>query len=450
MDLHNSRAFTRRAFLGRGLVLASATLTVPTFLNASARALAQGAGAGTSMSGASEKILVVVQLAGGNDGLNMVVPFGDGAYYRARPGIAIPEEQVLRLGKNGKADGLGLHPRMAGIKSMYDEGMATVLMGVGYPNPNRSHFKSMDIWHTAEVSGTGDGWLGRYFDNQCSGAPGGAGACSGHDGVALGRNSPLAMQGRKFKPIAFETPELFQWTGSQDDEEAARAYEVLTRGASGAQSGAPGGGMQGQSRRAPEESTQEFLTRTALDAQIASDKIREAVAQGPLTAYPATGLGRQLAMVGAMIRAGLRTRVYYVTLGGFDTHAGQGGPNGSHANLLSQFSEAVKAFYADLKAQGNDGRVLTMSFSEFGRRVGQNGSGGTDHGTAAPMMLFGPMVRAGVLGDQPSLTDLDQGDLKYTLDFRNVYAGVLSGWLETDARKVLGGEYRAANIVKRG
>jgi uncharacterized protein (DUF1501 family) len=443
MDLHNSRAFTRRAFLGRGLVLASATLTVPTFLNASARVLAQGAGAGTSMAGASEKILVVVQLAGGNDGLNMVVPFGDGAYYRARPGIAIPEAQVLRLGKNGKADGLGLHPRMAGIKSMYDEGMATVLMGVGYPNPNRSHFKSMDIWHTAEVSGTGDGWLGRYFDNQCSGAPG---ACSGHDGVALGRNSPLAMQGRKFKPIAFETPELFQWTGANDDAEAARAYEALTRGA-GAGSSAP---IPGPGRRAPEESTQEFLTRTALDAQIASDKIRAAVAQGPLTPYPATGLGRQLAMVGAMIRAGLKTRVYYVTLGGFDTHAGQGGPNGSHANLLAQFSDAVRAFYADLKAQGNDERVLTMSFSEFGRRVGQNGSAGTDHGTAAPMMLFGPMVRAGVLGEQPSLTDLDQGDLKYNLDFRSIYAGVLSNWLETDARKVLGGEYRAANVVKRG
>lgn len=448
MDLHNQPAYTRRAFLSRGLTLASATLTVPMFLSTSARVLAQPVGAGTSQAGvAQERILVVVQLAGGNDGLNMVVPFGDPAYYRARPGIGIAETQVLKLAKNGKGDGIGLHPRLAPLKEMYDDGLLSVIQGVGYPNPNRSHFKSMDIWHTADTSGTGDGWIGRYFDNQCAGAP--PGEPCGHGGIAIGRTSPLAMQGRRSKPIAFESADLFQWTGAQDDEAAAKAYDVLTRG-EGAPPAPATPPMPSARRPATGETTADFLTRTALDARIASDQIRAAVSMGTPAVYPNSNLARQLAMVGAMIRAGLDTRVYYVTLGGFDTHAGQGGPNGTHANLLGQFAEAVRAFYADLKAQGNDGRVLTMSFSEFGRRVGQNGSGGTDHGTAAPMMLAGPMVRAGVIGDHPSLTDLDQGDLKHTLDFRSVYAGVLDGWLKADPRKVLGGTFRPARVVERG
>src|SRR5262249_2692727 len=153
-------------------------------------------------------------------------------------------------------------------------------------------------------------------------------------------------------------------------------------------------------------------------------------------------LARQLSMVAQMIRAGLKTRVYYVQHGGFDTHAGQGGSNGRHAQLLDQFSQAVKAFYADLKQQGNDGRVMTMSFREFGRRVAQNASNGTDHGTAAPMFLFGPMVKAGVHGDHPSLTDLDEGDLKFKVDFRAVYASILDGWLKADSKKILQGSYK--------
>jgi len=165
--------------------------------------------------------------------------------------------------------------------------------------------------------------------------------------------------------------------------------------------------------------------------------------------YPNSDLSRQLQMVASMIRAGLPTRVYYVQLGGFDTHAGQGGSQGRHGQLLGQFAAAVKAFYADLKAQDNDSRVLTMSFSEFGRRVGQNASQGTDHGTAAPMFLFGPMVKPGVIGEHPSLTDLDEGDLKYKIDFRSVYAGVLEQWLKADSRKILEGTYQAAPIIRK-
>jgi uncharacterized protein (DUF1501 family) len=433
MDLTNSNAFTRRAFLHRGLTLASTAITIPAFLQHSATALAQAVPVGVSPASASSgRILVVVQLAGGNDGLNTVIPFGDRVYYKARPGIAVPEKEVLRLTKDSPK-GIGLHPRMTPFRELHDEGLLTIVQGVGYPNPNRSHFKSMDIWHTGETSGTGDGWLGRYFDNQCAGAPG-TPPCSGHDGVAIGRSAPLAMQGRNFKPISFETPDLFRWTGEDEGDVEAKAYADLMR------------------TPAPPDtvSPESFLTRTALDAQIASERIRAAVARRPSVEYPRNRLAQQLAMVASMIRAGLETRVYYVTLGGFDTHAGQGGPTGTHANLLDQFASSVRAFQRDLAEAGIADRVLTMSFSEFGRRVGQNGSGGTDHGTAAPMFLVGPMVRPGVLGDMPSLTDLDSGDLRFNVDFRCVYAGILEQWLEADAAKVLGERFKPALVVRKG
>jgi uncharacterized protein (DUF1501 family) len=440
LDLTNSKAFTRRAFLARGLTLASAAATIPGFLHRSAWALADPDDGLVSRPGVpQERVLVVVQLAGGNDGLNTVIPFGEAMYYRSRPSLGVAEQDVLKLSRNGMGDGIGLHPRMTGLKEMYDEGLLSIVQGVGYPNPNRSHFKSMDIWHTADTSATSDGWIGRYFDNQCAGEAGGH-DCSGHAGIALGRTAPLAMQGRVFKPISFETPDLFRWTSEGDDEAMDAAYRALTEG------GAAPGGANAEPMATDNDA--DFLTRTALDAQIASAKIRTAVAQRPLAEYPRSGLAQQLAMVASMIRAGLETRVYYVSLGGFDTHAGQGNVNGSHANLLLQFSAAMRAFYQDLKAQGNDGRVLTMSFSEFGRRVAQNGSGGTDHGAAAPMFLMGPMVRSGLVGRHPSLADLDSGDLKYGVDFRNVYAGIVTEWLEADANKVLGGSWRPAKVLR--
>ena len=430
MDLHNTPAYSRRAFLTRGMVLASGAATIPYFLQKSAVVLAQSVNPElSSQPGIPEdRILVVVQLAGGNDGLNTVIPFTMDAYYRNRPGIGVPKDQVLRL--SAKQD-VGIHPALTGIKSLYDNGMASIVQGVGYPNPNRSHFTSMDIWHTADTDAHGDGWLGRYFDNQCAGAPGG---CSGHDGIAIGREAPLAMQGRAFNPIAFETPDLFRWTGLDLHPAMAQPYDDI---------------LKGELDTTVEQGNPNavFLTRTAMDAQIASEKIRTATNQQPLAPYPNSGLARQLAMVASMIRAGLQTRVYYVTLGGFDTHAGQGAAQGQHANLLRQLGDSVAAFYADLKASGNDGRVLTMSFSEFGRRVGQNGSGGTDHGAAAPMFLFGPMVRAGVAGGHPSLTDLDEGDLKFHTDFRKVYATVLTKWLKADAQQILGRNYKPLDVI---
>jgi uncharacterized protein (DUF1501 family) len=450
MDLHNASAFTRRQFLTRGITLASAAATIPWFLNQSAFGLPIPALGLSSIPGVPEDhVLVVIQLSGGNDGLNMVVPYGMDQYYKARPGIGIPAPNVLKLNDSA---GVGLHPQMTGIKDLYDNGLCTIVQGVGYPNPNRSHFKSMDIWQTADTTATGNGWLGRYFDAECcgygkgeSGRPektrAGAPAEKTPDGtpnmpgIAIGRAAPLAMQGQQIKPISFETEELFRWTGQDIHEALVDPYTKI------AQRPVPAG--------IDPDSSAAFLMRTALDAQVASDLIRKAVRLRPQAQYPGNELGRQLAMVASMIRAGLPTRVYYVQLGGFDTHAGQGGASGRHGNLLGQLASGIKAFYQDLKLSEHDGRVLTMSFSEFGRRVGQNASQGTDHGTAAPMMLFGPMVRPGLVGDHPSLTDLDEGDLKYRIDFRSVYAGILEGWMKADSKKILEAPYRPLPVIKK-
>jgi uncharacterized protein (DUF1501 family) len=237
--------------------------------------------------------------------------------------------------------------------------------------------------------------------------------------------------GQRSTPVSFENAQLFRWMGADVDPALESTYERLTR-AGEIEGVAPG-------------SQQAFLMRTALDAQLSSDRIRGALRGTPLVSYPGTPLARQLQAIGAMIRAGMRTRVYYASIGGFDTHAGQAN---THAQLMRAVGDALKAFQDDLVAQRNDGRVLTMVFSEFGRRVRQNASGGTDHGTAAPMFLIGPMVRPGIVGTHPSLADLDGGDLKFTTDFRSVYAPVLDEWMKAPAVKVLGGDYPKAKILR--
>ncbi len=446
--------FSRREFLRSGLVMASAAATVPAFLNASALAMHRAAGGLTSVPGVpDDHILVVVQLSGGNDGLNTVVPFGFPEYYKARPGISIAEKDALKL---TGGEGVGLHPALAGFKDLHDNGMCTVVQGVGYPNPNRSHFKSMDIWHTADTTATGDGWLGRYFDAECCGygkgesgapespkpaAPGAPAApvAAGPPGIAIGRSAPLAMQGRKIKPVSFESAELFKWSAQDMNKALREGYDTLNRR-----------GVPDSTKPAAHDTNANFLLRTALDAQVSSDLIRKAVGQKPLVQYPQQGdLAKQLSMVALMIRAGLKTRVYYVNHGSFDTHAGQGGAQGRHAQLLTQLAQSIKAFYADLKEQGNDGRVMTMSFSEFGRRVGQNASAGTDHGTAAPMFLFGPMVQPGIIGEHPSLRDLDEGDLKFKIDFRTVYAGILAGWMKADSKTILEESFKPLQVLAK-
>lgn len=424
---------TRRAFLHRGLTFISLATTAPLFLERAAHALAPPAGSLlSSRPGVPEdRILVVVQLGGGNDGLNTVVPYGSGAYYRIRRGLAIPAPNAAGAAPDRRALdletalGIGLHPSLAAFKDLLDDGAAAIVQGVGYPNPNRSHFTSMDIWHTADTDARGRGWIGRYLDHTCPGAPDPQGT------VSIGRTTPRALLGVRHKPTSFETAELFPRLGGETRRMLKEPCPHIDRTD-------PAGSLK-------LDSSCRFLTRTALNAHVPSDRIRNAVAQRPLVSYPRGPLAAQLRTVAGMIRGGLTTRVYYVSLSGFDTHARQ---LGRHANLLRQLGDALNAFAADLKAQGDSGRVLTMVFSEFGRRVNPNATGGTDHGTAAPMFFIGDAVCPGLIGEHPSLTALDHGDLAFSMDFRCIYAAILEDWMGADAAAILGREYRKAQIIR--
>ncbi len=427
---------TRRIFLQRGLALLAAAPTIPTFLDQTMLALAKDAdGALTQRpTGKDGKILVVVQLSGGNDGLSTVVPHGDDTYYRVRPWIGHDPKTVLKIN-----DYIGLHPNLGPLKELFDNGRLAVLQGVGYPNPNRSHFRSMDIWHSAQPDRevAQNGWLGRYFDNTCSG-------CDPHVGVAVGAQLPLAMQGDRVTPLSFDRPESYRYTGRDQEH-----YLALNKKDGVAPTTAPT--TQPKIVKAKHEieitpaSQLDFLHRTAMDAQVSSDDIMRMTRNHQFTGYPPNEFGTGLRTVAAMIEGKLPTRVYYVSLGGFDTHAGE---RGRHDNLMTQLAQGIGAFWKDLKQQGNDDRVLMMTFSEFGRRVAQNASGGTDHGTAAPMFMIGKGVKEGVVGKHPSLTDLDQGDLKYNLDFRSVYATVLQNWLDTPSKPILGDQFPLLKVLK--
>lgn len=426
---------SRRLFIQHGMALLAATPTIPLFLDNTAMAFA-GNGGTSQDSGKDGKILVIVQLSGGNDGLNTVIPHGDDAYHRARPAIGKSPNDVLKI------DGyLGLNPNLASLKGLFDNGQMSIIQGVGYPNPNRSHFRSMDIWHTAqpEDERNTSGWLGRFFDSCCNGAdpknPVDAGSA-----VAIGEIQPLAMKGEKFNALSFERPDSFRYKGKNPND-----FVGLNQ--PGEHAAPRGNEPRTKLVTAVTESDQlNFLSRTALDAQASSDRILRATgAHKPGVSYPRGEFGEGLKTIAAMIRAELSTRVYYVSLGGFDTHANQ---QGRHDQLMAQFAQGIGAFMEDLKAQKNDERVLVMTFSEFGRRVAQNASGGTDHGAAAPVFLFGSRLRQGVIGKHPSLTDLDSGDLKYGVDFRSIYASVLQNWLDTPSKPILGKQFQTFDLVR--
>jgi uncharacterized protein (DUF1501 family) len=424
---------TRRIFLQKGMTLLAVSATIPTFLDQTVLALAAPEDVSRTQqpSGKDGKILVVVQLSGGNDGLNTVIPFADDVYYRSRPNIAHEAKTVLKLDSY-----LGLNPNLQPLREMMDKNLMSVIQGVGYPNPNRSHFRSMDIWHSGypDKDITTSGWIGRYFDNACPG-------CDPHVGIAMGDQLPVAMRGEKVVPLSFDRPENYRYNGPD-----AESYQKLNT-ASDAKP-APETRKDTKTGKTIEIATPgsqlDFLTRTAMDAQISSDSIIR-MTRGHTAQYPGGEFAQGLRTIAAMIKGGLPTRVYYVTLGGFDTHAGE---RGRHDQLMNQFAGGVSAFWKDMKEQGNDQRVLMMTFSEFGRRVASNASGGTDHGAAAPMFLFGPACKQAVVGKHPSLTDLDQGDLKYGIDFRSVYATILQNWMDTPSKPILGGQFATLPVIK--
>ena len=436
---------TRRKFLRTSMLGAAATWTLPIFLEKTFFALdAMAADALTqTVTGKDGSILVVLQMAGGNDGLNMVVPYGDDAYYRARPRLGLAADKILKIDNYA-----GLNGKLTGLKSLYDEGHLAVVQGVGYPNPNRSHFRSTEIWQTASDADrtTSEGWIGRYFDNCCSGA-------DPTIGVAIGGEMPQAFAAKTPTGITFSQPEQFRWRPSQPNAGRMGAEEFffrqLNEGGDSDESGitatdgASVAALLGKTKN--DLSTLDFLQRTALDAQLSSDKVLEISRKYKSTVvYPPGQLAASLNIIARMIAGGLPTRVYYASQGGFDTHAGQ---MNAHERLMGEFNDAVTAFVADLKQQGNFDRVLLMTFSEFGRRVAENANGGTDHGAAAPMFVLGGAVKPGLFGKYPSLTDLDRGDLKFNTDFRSVYGTVLDQWLKAPSQVVLGRKFPALRIV---
>lgn len=434
---------TRREFLRSTVLGASAAWTVPIFVERTFGQLHQGAKdlAIQPVTGKDDTILVVLQLAGGNDGLNTLVPYGDDAYHQARPRLGKKEKEIIKL-----SDYAGLNASMPYLGSLFKEGNLGIVQGVGYPNPNRSHFVSTSIWETADTGNhSSTGWLGRYFDNACPGA-------DPTVGISFNKTQPESFGAVKNPGVCLNAPELYRWIhGGGEQAQAEEFFAKLNQpddaddapvgGASIAVSaGGKPGGITGEDNLA-------FLERVALDARVSSKKILELASKHKTTVqYDGSPLSRNLNLVARMIAGGMPTRVYYVSHGGFDTHNQQ---VNSHDRLLAQLDAGLKSFFTDLKQQGNDKRVVLMTFSEFGRRVSENSSAGTDHGKASCLFVAGPAVKGGLLGKHPSLTDLSEGDIKHTVDFRSVYGSLLTDWLRApDIRPILGADYPMLGLVR--
>ncbi|GEO03191.1 hypothetical protein AAE02nite_08550 [Adhaeribacter aerolatus] len=391
---------SRREFIKSSL-LASSLLFVPNFLQAINHPdrLAR-------IADANGRRLVVVQLGGGNDGLNTVVPYQNDIYYRARPGIALPSTKLLSLEKD-----LAFNPVMEGLKKLFDEGQVGIFNSVGYPNPDRSHFRSMDIWHTGSdaTEYLSTGWLGRYLDSNC------AACATSFNGIEVDDTLSLAMKGRSKKGLALENAKKLYQTASDP------LYQHLPQ---------PGS----------TNSELDYLYKTVIETTASADYLyQKAKIYQSKTSYPDSRFSRNLKTAAELICSGADTRVFYVSLPGFDTHANQVGQQG---RLLGELSEGLYAFVQDLKSKNEFNNTLILVFSEFGRRVKQNASNGTDHGTANNLFLLGGgLKRAGILNEAPDLATLDEGDLRHQLDFRSVYATILDNWLASDADAILGKKF---------
>lgn len=399
---------SRREFFKKTTVAAAGTLMIPNFLHAF-----------SSVAGdQSHRRLVVIQLAGGNDGLNTVIPFKNDIYYKVRPTIAIPESDILKLD-----DEQGFHPIMTGFKELYDNGEIAVLNSVGYPNPNRSHFRSMDIWNTGSASDRywNSGWLGRYLDDYAVKTKG----YKNYHAIEAGNSLSLALKGHTYNGMAFESVDaLFRNTQNTTLQKLHNMRHALEHANTEA----------------------EYLYKTMGDTFSCAEYLHETtkVFQTNIS-YPGNKLSRRLKTIADLINSGIDTTVFYAKSGGFDTHANQ---VGSHKQRLNQVTKSINAFVKDLKQANTWDNTLIMVFSEFGRRVAENGSKGTDHGTAGNLFLIGRnLSQPGIYNAAPDLLNLRRGDLKHEIDFRRVYAEILQKWLNTDSKKILGEEFQKLNIV---
>ena len=369
------------------------------------RALAQPA-AGPN----DDRVLVIVNFQGGNDGLNAVVPFGSPSYYKYRPSLAIPQNDVLRMDS-----AIGLNPELKPLKAMYDKGTVAIVQGVGYPKPDFSHFRSTEIWQTAAPEKyLSTGWLGRYLDS--ADLP----ADNLFNAIAISDVLPEVLVAEKIDVAAIAQLNGYGLTSDRKGGVGRDEFHAFSQDAS-------------VPFRSP------YLAQVASiedHAQRGAEELPKLIAGYKSEAtYPATPFGRSLALAAQVIGTKLGTRVLFVQLGSFDTHTTQ---KATQDRLLADFANGMSAFYDDLAAHGNDKRVLTMTFSEFGRRVAENGSRGTDHGTAAPVFMLGGGIKGGLYGAQPSLDDLDNGNLRFTTDFRSVYATVLEKWLKRPSSTIVG------------
>jgi uncharacterized protein (DUF1501 family) len=395
----------RKEFIQIGS-LATASMMVPKFLKALEAPGYVPAG---------NKVVVVLQLSGGNDGLNTVIPVRNDIYYKARPRLGVLKANALSL-----TDEAGLHPSLTAFKELYDDGSLAILNNVGYPNPDRSHFRSMDIWHTASSSQEywNTGWLGRYLDAQCQGCD------KPTQAIELDDVLSLSLKGENIKGIAVKDPRRLYGTANEKFFRDVMKNHKDEKG----------------------EQTVDYLYKTMAETLSSADYIFRQSRLHPSSAeYPKTDLATSLKTIASLIYSDINTKVYYVSLGSFDTHINQ---EPQQKRLFTEMNDAVNAFVKDLKANNRFNDVLLFTFSEFGRRVSQNASGGTDHGTANNMFFIsGALRQKGILNPLPDLANLEEGDLKFNVDFKDAYATVLKKWLNADDKTILQKKYNYLDFI---
>jgi uncharacterized protein (DUF1501 family) len=403
---------SRRSVIRAGGMIAVG-LVAPRWLSTVAEADVFRQAAGGKI--ASDTILVVCQLSGGNDGLNTIVPYAQKAYYDLRPTIGIADKDVLKLDEN-----VGMHPSLAGLHTLYKENKVAVIGNVGYPKPNRSHFKSMEIWQTAspeKMSATG--WLGRQLDIDLAHHP-----LNPVMALGLSTERPLALAAHKASVPCFASlADVQGLIGDADSERMLREIQGMDA-------------MGGSTTAAVQQAS-----KSALDAMsILSKQIKT---YEPKQTYANDAFGNGFKQIAQLIATSPATKIVYFSAGGFDTHARQ--PD-QHAKLLKGFGDAMLAFQREMEAIGKDKKVVVLTFSEFGRRAHENASLGTDHGAAAPMFIVGSKVKGGLHGAKPDLQNLQDGDVGHQVDFREVYAATLDTWMGGDSEVVLGQKFKPLSV----
>jgi uncharacterized protein (DUF1501 family) len=411
--------FTRRQFVRGGVSAFTLGFAAPQFL--SELALAQQV---------QGRTLVVLYLGGGNDSLSTLVPYRDQAYYSRRSTLAIPAGTVLQIGSDAAGNELGLHPRLTGLRDIFNEGRLAIVQRTGYLNSSRSHFQGFDIWGTGNPGNSqGTGWLGRYLDTLPSPVD---------PLVAWNttRETPRPLVARNVGVPAITNPATYSFSSPNSGNEAALERTAAVRISSHLPLDRP---------------HLSFVNSTARAALGTLDQVARVASYAPSVTYPNNGFGQALRAVAGAMNRQIGTKVFWVQTGGFDTHANQGANQGAYVNLMGTLNDGVLAFYNDLKNQGLLNSTLVIVFSEFGRRISENGSSGTDHGAAGVMMALGGAVRGGLYGTAADLRqdpanptlENNAGDVKFETDFRSVYAKVIDSWLGSNSVNILGADFRS-------